>query len=336
MPNPNTAATTNRSSDSSPPVNAKQGWTIAIHGGAGKISEEMTPAGEAVYHAALRRALTAAAQILYEDGSAVDAVEEAVRALENDPTFNAGRGAVMTIDGTFELDASIMDGRNLKIGGVAGMKRCGNPVSVARAVMDQTDCVLIAGPAADDFAVANGFGTVSPEYFFNEQRFDLLQKRRADAGLPPLPHPAKRDSQGTVGAVARDSAGNLAAATSTGGRCGKITGRVGDSPIAGAGNYAANGVVAVSCTGAGEQFIRHSAAAQVAWFVKHSGMTPEQAAGKVIDEVLSPDDGGMIVVGPDGPPVMRFSTQAMSRGWADASGRVETMIWRDGESAPQD
>ena len=336
MANPDVRSTPSISPDHSPTPDNRPGWTLAIHGGAGKITEEMTPAGEAVYHAALRRALAAGAIVLGDGGSAVDAVEEAVRALENDPTFNAGRGAVMTIDGTFELDASIMDGSNLKIGGVAGMKRCGNPVSVARAVMEQTDIVLIAGPAADDFAVANGFGTVSPEYFFNEQRFEAIQKRRADAGLPPLPHPAKRDSQGTVGAVARDSAGNLAAATSTGGRSGKMAGRVGDSPIAGAGNYAANGVVAVSCTGAGEQFIRHSAAAQVAWFVKHSGMTPEQAAGKVIDEVLSPDDGGMIVVGTNGPPVMRFSTQAMSRGWADASGRVETMIWRDGESAPQD
>lgn len=309
--------------------NSDPGWTIAIHGGAGTLSGEMPPAREMIYHTALRRALAAGSYVLAEGGSAVDAVEEAVRILENEPIFNAGRGAVMTIDGTFELDASIMDGTNMKTGAVAGIKVASNPISVARAVMDETDHVLIGGPAADRFAIDNGFGSVSQEYFFTESRFESIQKRRQQQGLPPLENPAKRASQGTVGAVARDQAGNLAAATSTGGRSGKMSGRIGDSPIAGAGNYAQNGIVAVSGTGIGEEFIRHSASAQVAWLIKYGDMTVQQATEKVIHEILKPDDGGMIAVGPSGMPVMIFSTKAMSRGYADASGNVQTMIGRD-------
>jgi len=321
-------------SDSTEDSNANRGWTIAIHGGAGTIPGEMTPARETVYHTALRRALAAGSYVLAEGGSAVDAVEEAVRMLENEPIFNAGRGAVMTIDGTFELDASIMDGTNMKTGAVAGIKVASNPISVARAVMDQTDHVLIGGPAADRFAIDNGFGSVSQEYFFTESRFESIQKRRQQQGLPPLENPAKRDSQGTVGAVARDQTGNLAAATSTGGRSGKMSGRIGDTPIAGAGNYAENAVVAVSGTGIGEEFIRHSASAQVAWFIKHGGMSVQQATEKVIHKILKPDDGGMIAVGPSGIPVMIFSTTAMSRGYADAAGNVQTMIGRDDAPNP--
>lgn len=308
-------------------------WSIAIHGGAGTIAGEMTEARQLVYHTALRRALAAGSYVLAEGGSAVDAVEEAVRILEDESIFNAGRGAVMTIDGTFELDASIMDGADLKTGAVAGIKVASNPISVARAVMEKTEHVLIGGPAADRFAIDQGFGTVSQEYFFTQSRFEAVQKRRAEQGLPPLENPAKRSSQGTVGAVARDRNGNLAAATSTGGRSGKMSGRIGDSPIAGAGNYAENGIVAVSGTGIGEEFVRHSAAAQVAWFVKHGGMSVQQATEKVVHEILKPDDGGMIAVGPSGNPVMVFSTKSMSRGYADASGVVQTMIGRDGIGA---
>jgi L-asparaginase / beta-aspartyl-peptidase len=314
----------------------KANWAIAVHGGAGAITPKLSAEKEAVYHAALERALATGRAILAEGGSAVDAVEETVRVLENEPLFNAGRGAVMTIEGTFELDASIMDGSNLKTGGVAGIKVASNPISVARAVMDQTDHVLMAGAAADAFAVANGFGTVSQEYFFTQSRFDALQKRRQKLGLPPLEHPAKRHSEGTVGAVARDEAGNLAAATSTGGRVGKLVGRIGDSPIAGAGNYAANGVAAISGTGIGEEFIRHSAAAQVAWFVKHSGLPLQAATDKVLNEVLKVGDGGMIAIGPDGPPVLRFTTESMTRGFADSTGTLRTMIWPDDRREPAD
>lgn len=302
------------------------GWAIAIHGGAGSGGDELKPHRSAAYHAGLRRALAAGTAILGEGGSALDAVEEAVRTLENDPLFNAGRGAVMTIDGTFELDASIMDGSNLRTGAVAGIRTASNPVSVARRVMERTEHVLLVGPPADRFAVEQGFGSVTPEYFFTPRYFEAVQQRRAELGLPPLDNPARRPSEGTVGAVARDIHGNLAAATSTGGRSGKMSGRVGDSPIAGAGNYAENGVAAISATGIGEQFIRHSAAAQVAWFVKHAGLTLEQAADKVMFEILQPNDGGMIVLGPQGPPVFRFSTAAMSRGMADPSGQVMTQL----------
>ncbi len=313
---------------------AAQGWAIAVHAGAGRLDFKPTPEQEAVYHAGLARALAAGRVVLAEGGTAVDAVEEMVRALENEPLFNAGRGSVMTIDGTFELDASIMDGSNLKTGGVCGLKYSSNPISVARAVMDDTDHVLLGGPAAEEFAVAQGFGTVSQEYFFTAKRFEAVQKRRQAQGLPPLPHPGKRHSEGTVGAVARDQAGNLAAATSTGGRNGKMPGRIGDSPIAGAGNYAENGVAAISGTGVGEQFVRHSAAAQVAWFVKHLGLSLPAATDRVLNEVLTPGDGGMIVLGASGPPVMRFTTESMARGFADSSGTLQTYIWPIEEPLP--
>ncbi len=316
-------------STSDPSVPDEGDWVLAIHGGAGGESKGLTPLREAAYHAALQRALTAGAIVLSEDGTALDAVESAVRVLENEPLFNAGRGAVMTIDGTFELDASIMDGRDLKVGGVAGITVASNPISVARAVMEATPHVLLGGTAADRFAAAQGFAVVSADYFFEARRFQEIQKRRAARGLEPLPDPSRRLSEGTVGAVARDRSGNLAAATSTGGRSGKLSGRIGDSPIAGAGTYAANGVAAISGTGIGEEFIRHSAAARVAWLIQDAGMSTDEATRKVIDETLQPGDGGMIVLGPDGPPVIRFSTAAMSRGWIDASGHLETRIGRD-------
>ncbi len=305
---------------------ASVGWAIAIHGGAGSGGDELKPHRSAAYHAGLRRALAAGTAVLGEGGAALDAVEEAVRMLENDPLFNAGRGAVMTIEGTFELDASIMDGSNLRTGAVASIRTASNPISVARRVMEQTDHVLLVGPPAERFAVDQGFGSVTPEYFFTPRYFEAVQQRRAELGLPPLENPARRPSEGTVGAVARDVHGNLAAATSTGGRSGKLSGRVGDSPIAGAGTYAENGVVAISATGIGEQFIRHSAAAQVAWFVKHAGLTIEQATRKVMFEILKPNDGGMIALGPEGPPVFQFSTAAMSRGLADSSGQVISQL----------
>jgi len=316
----------NEVTDETQTASATSGWAIAVHAGAGRLDFKPTPEQEAVYHAGLARALAAGRVVLAEGGTAVDAVEEMVRALENEPLFNAGRGSVMTIDGTFELDASIMDGSNLKTGGVCGLKYSSNPISVARAVMDHTDHVLLGGPAADAFAVAQGFGTVTQEYFFTEKRFDAVQKRRQTQGLPPLPHPAKRHSEGTVGAVARDRHGNLAAATSTGGRNGKMSGRIGDSAIAGAGNYAESGVAAVSGTGAGEQFVRHSAAAQVAWFVKHTGMSLQAATERVLHEVLTPGDGGMIAIGASGPPVLRFTTESMPRGYADAAGNLQTYL----------
>jgi len=318
------AAATDIADDATPPT--QPDWVIAVHGGAGSISDAMTPQREAVYHAVLRRALAAGSLVLADGGSAVDAVEEAVRCLEDDPLFNAGRGAVATIEGTFELDASIMDGNGMRAGGVAGIRVASNPISVARRVMDTTGHVLLGGPQADEFAIHQGFGTVSPEYFFTPKRFEDIQKRRAKAGLPPLENPTTRASQGTVGAVARDSGGNLAAATSTGGRSGKLSGRIGDSPIAGAGNYAENGVVAVSGTGIGEEFIRHSAAAQVAWFIKHADQSVDQATRRVIHEVLRPDDGGMIALGPDGPPIWHFSTKMMSRGMASADGQIVTQV----------
>lgn len=316
----------NEVTDNPKSASAANDWAIAVHAGAGRLDFKPTPEQEAVYHAGLARALAAGRVVLAEGGTAVDAVEEMVRALEDEPLFNAGRGSVMTIDGTFELDASIMDGSNLKTGGVCGLKYSSNPVSVARAVMDHTDHVLLGGPAADAFAVALGFGTVTQEYFFTEKRFEAVQKRRQAQGLPPLPHPAKRHSEGTVGAVARDRQGNLAAATSTGGRNGKLAGRIGDSPIAGAGNYAENGVAAVSGTGVGEQFVRHSAAAQVAWFVKHSGLSLQAATDRVLQEVLTPGDGGMIAIGASGPPVLRFTTESMPRGYADSAGTLQTYL----------
>jgi beta-aspartyl-peptidase (threonine type) len=299
-------------------------WVLVIHGGGS--SNAVTPERETAITSGLKESLTAGSKVLGEGGTALDAVEAAVRVLENDITFNAGRGAKMTIDGGFELDASIMCGRTLRSGGVAIVRTVANPVSLARAVMDRTNHLLLGGDGAEAFAKSIGIPVVDQSYFFNQRAFDSNNATRVEQGLEPLPNPAMEFSRGTVGAVAMDSFGNVAAATSTGGRTGKMNGRIGDSPIVGAGNYARNDVGAISCTGYGEEFIRHQAAFQTVLRARVQGISLESAVDHVLNEELPTSAGGMIGVTPSGDIVMRFTTKNMSRGYVTSDGKTEVAI----------
>ena len=306
-------------------------WTIVVHGGVLPI-EGLTEIQIDSLKAGLRSALQAGAAVLASRGDSLDAVEAAVRVLEDDAQFNAGRGAVMNLDGIYELDAAIMSGKTGAAGGVAGLRTIKNPITLARALMNDGRHILLAGEGAERFAAGltddKKVEFVSQDYFFDEAMFAEIQQAREAVNLPPLTHPSKRPSHGTVGAVALDCHGNLAAATSTGGRTQKLPGRIGDSPIVGAGNYAENGVVAASGTGKGEEYIRHSATAQVAWFIKYLGLSPDEAVKRVMNQVLPPSAGGMIAVGSRGEVVMEFTTTAMSRGFAKSDGALEAFVAR--------
>lgn len=243
---------------------------LAIHGGAGTIRrEEMTAEKEAAYRAGLRRALDQGWTVLREGGAALDAVEQTVRVLEDDLLFNAARGAVFTHEGTHEMDACVMAGEDLRAGAVACVGGVRNPVSLARLVMERTEHVLLCGAGAEEFARSMNVAHEAPEYFFDQARFDQLAEARA-AGAVQLDHAGGRKF-GTVGAVARDVKGHIAAATSTGGMTNKRYGRIGDTPIIGAGTYADDKTCAVSCTGHGEFFMRHVAAYSVACLMKYGG-----------------------------------------------------------------
>jgi L-asparaginase / beta-aspartyl-peptidase len=293
-------------------------WALAIHGGAGAPDRSLPETEKQAYLASLERALKLGQAVLEGGGASLDAVEAVVRDLEDDPLFNAGRGAVFNADGVVELDASIMDGRTLGCGGVAAVKTVKNPVSLARLVYERTKHVLLVGSGAEAFAEQMGVERVGPDWFFTEPRWQELLKSRAEA---------TKAGGGTVGAVARDRQGNLAAATSTGGRTGKLSGRVGDSPIVGAGTYADNATCAVSGTGIGEEYIRHAAAYSVSAWMRHKEVPLDEALRRVIDEELKPGDGGLIAVDRDGRIAMRYNTPGMFRGAADAGGRFEVHIW---------
>lgn len=306
---------------------SKPTWAIAIHGGAGTIERSDDPAVAAAYRAALSRALDIGSQRLAEGATAMDAVEAVVRDLEDDALFNAGRGAALTRDGKAELDAAVMDGWTLSTGAVAGVTTVRHPVSLARAVMTGTKHVLLAGPGAERFADGTQLERVENEWFVTPRRKRMLEdalRKTADAGETTTP--AAR--MGTVGAVALDSRGHLAAATSTGGVTGKLPGRVGDAPLIGAGTYA-NRVVAVSCTGTGEQFIRHTVAGGVASRMELLNEPVEKAAGHYIFNVLNPDDGGLIAIDAQGRIAMPYSSVGMYRGAADSNGRREVRIWKE-------
>jgi beta-aspartyl-peptidase (threonine type) len=295
-------------------------WALAIHGGAGTIPKDMPAERVAGYRAGLERALRVGASILEDGGKSLDAVEQVIRTLEDDPHFNAGKGAVFNHNGGHELDASIMDGEALACGAVAGVTNVRNPISLARLVMERTPHVLLAGDGAERFAQEQGLEPVDQDYFFTEHRHRQYVEALAAAG-------ERSSGGGTVGAVALDRAGNLAAGTSTGGLTNKMFGRVGDSPIVGAGTYAQNGVCAVSGTGKGEEFIRHGVARSIAFLVEQQGLTVGDAARTVIHDVLAPGDGGVIVLGQAGDVAMVFSTAGMYRGVADGAGRFEVLIW---------
>ncbi|RYD45344.1 MAG: peptidase T [Sphingomonadales bacterium] len=302
-------------------------WSLAIHGGAGVIERgSLPPEKEKAYRAALDEALRTGSAVLDKGGAALDAVAAAVRVLEDNPLFNAGRGAVFTAEGRNELDAAIMDGKTQKAGAVAGVTRTRHPIDLARAVMDKSPHVMLAGVGADRFSVERGLEQADPSWFRTEERWQqLLRWREKQLGAIDPTH-----LFGTVGAVALDAEGNLAAATSTGGMTGKRWGRVGDSPIIGAGTYAKNGQCAVSATGSGEYFIRESAARQVCDRVAWKGESLRDAAQATIMAVGAiGGDGGLIAMGPDGRPAFAINDLGMYRGLMSAGGSPQTAIFAD-------
>jgi beta-aspartyl-peptidase (threonine type) len=308
-------------------VMTKLTWSIAIHGGAGTMSRDrMSEEQQAEYKAALGTALDAGSAVLAAGGTALDAVEAAIVTLEDDPRFNAGRGAVFTYEGVNELDASIMDGSDRSAGAVAGITTVKNPIRAARAVMENSPHVFLSREGAEQFAQEQGLEQAGPEWFATPERLRQLEELKArqvswfDVDL----------KYGTVGAVALDSEGHLAAGTSTGGLTGKRWGRIGDSPVIGAGNYADDRSCAVSATGAGEYFIRANVAAQICTRMRLLSESAQQAADSVIAEVGElGGDGGVIVVAPDGSAIFSMNTSGMYRGRASSAGLREVAIFAE-------
>jgi len=293
-------------------------WRLVIHGGAGseRIAHD-DPGHERQARAGLNEALEAGTKVLANGGTAVDAVEAAARLLEENPCFNAGRGSVLTEQGEVELDAAIMDGRTRQAGAVSGIKTTRAPISLARRLMEHGPHVFLAGEAADRFAATAGIEQVPNDFFVLPERRRQLNEALA-AG-----HAADPIKYGTIGAVAADVRGNVAAATSTGGITAKRWGRVGDSPLIGAGTYADNRAAAISATGSGEYFIRAVAAHEVAARIRLTGEKLQQAIDAVLTDIASlGGKGGLIAVGPDGEAAWGFTTPAMYRGMADATGRT--------------
>ena len=308
---------------------------LVIHGGAGVVRAEMTPADEAAVRAALELALRKGHEQLAAGKSALDAVTAAITVLEDAPQFNAGKGAVFTHDGKNELDSSLMDGATLKAGAVAGVHTVRNPILLARAIMEKSRHVMMVGRGAEIFAKEQGITLVEPSYFRTEKRWQQLQKAlreeasgQAHADLETAKH------FGTVGAVALDQQGHLAAGTSTGGMTNKRYGRVGDSPVIGAGTYA-NANCAVSGTGWGEFYLRAVAAHDICARMAYLNETPHQAGEAVINQVIPRlgGDGGAIVLGADGAIAMPFNTEGMYRGWIGADGVPHVALYDD-ESLP--
>lgn len=298
----------------------KQEWAIVIHGGAGGISREnLSPEMDKEYRAALLVALNTGKNILKEGGSALDAVEQTIRTMEDNPLFNAGKGAVFTHEGKNELDAAIMDGSNLAAGAVAGVTDIKNPITAARRVMTNSPHVLLTGEGASQFAKEQGLEIVPPSYFYTERRFDELQEI------------LKREKNGTVGCCALDKNGNLAAGTSTGGMANKRYNRVGDSPIIGAGTYANNNTCAVSATGHGEYFIRWTVAHDISALMEYKGLSLRDASELVVNDKLvkAGGSGGVICMDRSGNISMPFNSTGMFRGYATAVGEEGIFIYKD-------
>ena len=334
-------------------------WAIVIHGGAGVIERKnMTPEAENAYRAALDKVLQTGADVLSKGGSSLDAIEAAIKLMEDDPLFNAGRGAVFTAAGRNELDAAIMDGKTLNAGAVAEVTRTRHPISLARAVMEKSPHVMLIGSGADEFAAERGLEQVDPSYFFTERRWQQLVKALKAKGKPIPPRPAgappepkepisflqpdelpaaawpdenQTHKYGTVGVVALDRDGNVAAGTSTGGTTAKLYGRVGDSPIIGAGTYASNESCAVSATGTGEYFIRLTVAREICALVQYKGMKLQDAADEVIQKRLTAlkGDGGIIAITPDGQLAWSFNTPGMYRARLTEGGKAQVSIYHD-------
>lgn len=302
-------------------------WTLLVHGGAGILTRDTVSAQtDAAARAGLDAALAAGETVLASGGSALDAVEAAVQVLEDDPTFNSGRGAVFTFDGAIELDAAIMDGATRAAGAVAGVTRTRHPVSLARAVMDHSPHVLLAGKGADIFATEQNVEQVDPDWFVTPERRAQLDAMKAN----PDGWFDVDMKYGTVGAVAVDAAGHVAAATSTGGVTGKRWGRVGDSPLIGAGTHADDRACAVSATGAGEFFIRIGVAHEISARIRFTGEDLQTAADHVLAETRAlGGTGGVIVAGPNGDVAWSFTTPGMYRGRAGSDGTRRTAIYGD-------
>lgn len=305
-------------------------FSLAIHGGAGTlIKGMMTPEKEVAYKDALQNALTKAYELLKNNGTAIEAVSKAVMELEDSHLFNAGKGSVFTADGTHEMDASIMDGKNLNAGAVSLVTGIKNPICLARDVMEKSDHVFLAGKGALKFAKNLDYYIEDENYFFDELRHQQWLEIK-DTDSFQLDHSLKKDSKfGTVGAVACDQKGNIAAATSTGGMTNKRFGRVGDSPMIGSGNYANNQTCAVSCTGSGEYFIKGVVAYDVSCLMEYKGMSLIAAASEVIHKkiVAIGGDGGLIAIDASGNIAMPFNTEGMYRAFKTSEGKEEISIY---------
>lgn len=318
-------------------ASSEQPFSIAIHGGAGTIDKsKFTPEKEAAYRAKLQEAVEAGYKVLENGGESLTAVTTAINILENSPFFNAGVGAVYTYDGHHELDASIMDGRDRQAGAVAGVKHIKNPIDLARLVMEESVHVMLSGNGAEQFAKKNGMSLVNNSVFDTEHRYKALERAKKklnktenyQANHRALPEQYK---MGTVGAVALDKHGNLAAGTSTGGMTAKRFGRIGDSPVIGAGTFADNRSCAVSATGHGEYFIRYSVASDICARVQYQGKTIQQAGDEVIHDVLQPigGTGGVIIVDSKGNISLPFNTKGMYRASKQANQPTYVAIFKD-------
>ena len=323
-------------------------WAVVLHGGAGVIERSsMTPQADAEYRAGLKQAITAAGAVLDKGGSSLDAVEAAIKVMEDNPLFNAGRGAVFAADGTMQMDAAIMDGATMRAGAVAAVEHTRNPISLARAVMEKTPYVLLTGRGADAFSAQTGLPQEAQSYFFTERRWQSLVRELQKEGLPIPPRPQgappapsrpmaffetpDNHKFGTVGVVALDRNGSIAAGTSTGGLTAKRWGRVGDSPLIGAGTYASNHSCAVSATGTGEYFIRYTVARTICALVQYKGMRLQDAADEVVQHelVAIQGDGGVIALTPDGQLAWSFNTPGMFRAKLRQGGRPQIAVYRD-------
>ena len=320
---------------------------IAIHGGAGTIlKQHMTADKEKAYQEKLNEALMVGYSILEKGGTCLDAVEAAIKIMEDSPLFNAGKGSVFTNAETIEMDASIMDGSNLKAGAIAGVTTIKNPIIAARAVMEKSEHVFLIGKGAEQFAIKEGIETVNPEYFKDENRLQQLRKIKEqektildhdgvkgeiNSEIEFNPEIDKDKKYGTVGAVALDKYGNLAAGTSTGGMTNKRYGRVGDAPIIGAGTYANNNTCAVSCTGHGEYFIKNVVAYDISALMEYKGLSLQKAAEWVMNDKLEKQNarGGLIAIDKNGNIAMPFNTSGMYRASIDANGNKTIKIYKD-------
>mgnify|MGYP001022490817 FL=1 len=316
----------------------KQDFAIVIHGGAGTIlKKNMTPEKETAYKAVLKEAIKSGHTILKNGGTSLDAITKTINVMEDSPLFNAGKGAVFTNEGTNELDASIMDGETLNAGASAGTTTVKNPIDLARAIMDNSPHVMLSGKGADIFAQEQGLEIVDPSYFYTEGRFKALERTRASEKIE-LDHndksvyydPEIKDSKfGTVGCVALDKNGNLAAGTSTGGMTNKRWGRVGDVPIIGAGTYANNATCAVSSTGWGEYFIRATVAHDISALMEYKGMSLKDAAYEVIHNKVGKlgGNGGIVAIDKNGNMVFEFNTEGMYRASMNDKGELVVEIY---------